>query len=296
MARPTQTQIARAARRWGLDNLEFVSSGANAAYRGVLGAETAYLRMVHLDDRDEGFLAAGIDWAWHCLKHGARVCTALGSRNDFLIEDVNSWMCVVWRGIEGEPLSKNLTVAQLEAWGEALARLHLASRSYTPQLTRCSQKEFLPERFTLRQFWLNISPILEPDPELWAVYLELSAWLEALPQAGMHLCHGDFRPANAVWDGKQVWVIDFDEPTLAHPEYDIARACLRDDLQPFEVGHLETFLRGYERVLPCTPERIFGFVRLRALLMLAWERQDGGSSFQTIGRELALHGARVAQW
>jgi Ser/Thr protein kinase RdoA (MazF antagonist) len=103
MIRPTQTEIARAAGRWGLSNLEFVSSGANFVYRGKLGVQTVYLRMVHWDDRDEEFLAAGIDWARHCLKHGARVSTALVSRFGKLIEDVDSWMCVVWRGIDGEP-------------------------------------------------------------------------------------------------------------------------------------------------------------------------------------------------
>jgi Ser/Thr protein kinase RdoA (MazF antagonist) len=294
MIQPTETEISRAARRWGLNNVQFVSSGANFVYRGELHAQTVYLRMVHWDDRDEEFLAAGIDWARHCRKHGARVCTALGSRLGYFLEDVNSWMCVVWHGIDGVPLGDNLTQPQLEAWGGALARLHLASRSYTPQMTTCSEGEYLPERFTLRQFWRNISPILEPVPELRAVYLELSAWLESLPSVGMCLCHGDFRPANAVWNGQQVWVIDFDEPTLAHPEYDIARACLRDDLQPFELGHLEIFLRGYERVLPCTRERISQFVQIRALLMLAWALQDGNTNFLTLGRELAVYGTRVS--
>jgi Ser/Thr protein kinase RdoA (MazF antagonist) len=294
MPKPLPSEIKKAARCWDLTEIEFVSSGANFVYRAKQNNQTAYLRMVHWDFRDEEFLAAGIDWARHCFQHGARVCTAIASRNGHLIEAVGLWMCILWRGIEGVPLGDNMTPTQLEAWGGALARLHMASVSYTPELTACTNGKFLPEHFSLRQFWQNIAPTLEPDPELWTVYLELGAWLESLPNADMCLCHGDFRPANAVWDGRQVWVIDFDEPTLAHPEYDIARACLRDDLQPFLVGHLEVFLRGYERVLPCKPELIFNFLRVRALLMLAWSLQDGSTNFLEIGRELAIHGARVA--
>jgi Ser/Thr protein kinase RdoA (MazF antagonist) len=283
---------------WNLQAVEHVSSSANAVYRAKLDDTTVYLRLCHVAQRDEAFLATGIDWARQLAANGAQVTVPLESRHNNLIERVaGDWLSVLWRGVEGQPLGDTMTSAQLKAWGQALGHLHLASTHHVPQPIASSLGTMQPEQFSLTRFWQNIAATLEPDPQLWALYLELSNWLESLPNAGMCLCHGDFRPANAIWDGRQVWVIDFDEPTLAHPEYDIARACLRDDLQPFDVGHLEVFLRGYEQVLPCKPEWILNYLRVRALLMLAWDMQDNswGTDFLITGRELAQHGARVAR-
>ncbi len=280
----------KAARRWSLSNLELVARSANAVFRASKDGQTVYLRMIHCEQRDEEFLAAGIDWARHLAAHGADVTTAIKSNTGYLLEEIDTvWFAVVWRGMDGTPLDDNIAPIQLEAWGMALGKLHLASSSYQPELTHTPNGDFLPERFTLAQFWRNIQATLEPDAELWSAYQELTTWLIGLPKEERLLCHGDFRPANAIWDGEKVSIIDFDEPTLAHPEYDIARACLRDNCHPFEnPDHLEIFLRGYQSVRPCDPARVSQYIRVRALLMLAWDMQDGTGQFLEIGRRLVL--------
>ncbi|MFN3265641.1 MAG: phosphotransferase enzyme family protein [Deinococcales bacterium] len=194
--------------------------------------------------------------------------------------------------MDGIPLNNHNSPQQLEAWGQALGRLHVASTSYAPQAVLTNSGLVMPERFRLMRFWQNISPILESDVALSQIHQELGTWLESLPTTEMRLCHNDFRPANTIWDGRTAWVIDFDEPTLAHPEYDLARACLRDDCTPFTAPHFEHILRGYEQILPCKRERIATFVRLRALLMLAWDLEDPswGTEFLELGRKLALGG------
>jgi Ser/Thr protein kinase RdoA (MazF antagonist) len=265
----------RAASRWGITGLELIGRSANAVYKGLHGSETVFLRLIHCEQRDEEFLASGIDWARHLAAHGADVTTALESKSGFLIEEIDMiWLATCWRGIDGVPLSDDPSPIQLEAWGVALGKLHLASSSYVPALTGTSNGNFLPEQFRLAKFWNNIRKTLEPDAELLAVYQELTHWLVALPKEEWLLCHGDFRPANAIWDDEKVSIIDFDEPTLAHPEYDIARACLRDDCTLFPTGYLGIFLRGYNKILPCNHARVINYLRVRALLMLAWDLQD----------------------
>ncbi len=281
----------RAAQRWDINNLELIGRSANAVYKGLRGTETVFLRLVHCEQRDEAELATGIDWAWHLAAHGADVTTALESKSGFLIEEIDTvWLATCWRGIDGVPLGDDLSPIQLEAWGVALGKLHLASSSYVPSLTRTPNGDFLPERFYLAKFWKNIKAALEPDAELFSVYQELTRWLAALPETELIICHGDFRPANAIWDGEKVRIIDFDEPTLAHPEYDIARACLRDDCQLFPTGHLEIFLRGYNRILPCNTARVTNYLRVRVLLMLAWDMQENSmdSGFLETARHLVL--------
>jgi Ser/Thr protein kinase RdoA (MazF antagonist) len=282
---------SRAAQRWGINNLELVGRSANAVYKGQRGSETVFLRLNHCEHRDEAELAMGIDWARHLAANGADVTVALESKSGFLIEEVkNVWFAVAWRGVAGASLSNDLSPVQLEAWGVALAKLHLASSSYQETLTHTPNGDFLPERFYLARFWRNIRQSLESDAQLLAVYQELTSWLAQLPKEDLIICHGDFRPANAIWNGEKVCIIDFDEPTLAHAEYDIARACLQDDCTPFPSGHLEIFLRGYNTILPCDTTRVSNYLRVRVLLMLAWEMQDNsmGSDFLELGRRLVL--------
>jgi Ser/Thr protein kinase RdoA (MazF antagonist) len=282
---------ARAAGRWSIENLELVGRSANAVYKGQRGSETVFLRLNHCEHRDELQLAMGIDWARHLAANGADVAVALESKSGFLLEEIDTvWFAVAWRGMAGTPLGNELSPIQIEAWGVALAKLHLASSSYQETLTHTPNGDFLPERFYLAKFWKNIRETLEPDAELLGVYQKLTTWLAALPVEELIICHGDFRPANAIWDGQKVSIIDFDEPTLAHAEYDIARACLQDDCTPFPSGHLEIFLRGYNTILPCNLARVSNYLRVRALLMLAWEMQESsmGSEFLELGRRLVL--------
>jgi Ser/Thr protein kinase RdoA (MazF antagonist) len=282
---------SRAANRWDITNLELIGRSANAVYKGLRGSETVFLRLLHCEQRDELQLASGIDWARHLATQGAAVTVALESKSGFLIEEIDTvWFATCWRGISGTPLGDDLSPVQLEAWGAALGKLHLASSSYVPNLTRTPNGDFLPERFYLAQFWRNIRDTLESDAELLVVYQELTTWLAELPTEELLICHGDFRPANAIWDGEKVSVIDFDEPTVAHPEYDIARACLRDDRTPFPIGHLEVFLRGYNQILPCNLARVTNYLRVRVLLMLTWDMQDNSTqtSFLEFARGLLL--------
>jgi Ser/Thr protein kinase RdoA (MazF antagonist) len=282
--------VARASALWGTEALERVSLSANVVHRL---ADGNYLRLVHSRLRDEEFLAAGVDWARGLAAQGASVSTALESARGNLIEVVDDgWLATVWRGIVGEPLTDAMTTTQLEAWGEAAGRLHSASVVYTPKAVRTSSQSVLPERFFLRRFWANIEATVSKDAELLEMYRRLTPLLEALPEPEMLICHGDFRPANAIWDGARVWVVDFDEPVLAWAEYDVARAMSRDHegVFPNLKTHLDTFRRGYERGRGegLNVPRLELFVQVQALLSLSWSLEDASWGWTHDLRRLAL--------
>ena len=170
--------------------------------------------------------------------------------------------------------------------------MHAASAGYEARAVVTSSGTVLPQRFELRTFWRNIERTVRRDTEMLEVYGRLTRWLESLPEAEMLICHGDFRPANAVWDGSRVWLIDFDEPVLAWPEYDLARAMSRDVNGPFPnlAQHLETFKRGYDRTSTLNLERLRTFIQLHALLSLAWSLEDTSWGWSHDLRRLALEG------
>jgi Ser/Thr protein kinase RdoA (MazF antagonist) len=270
-----------------------VGLSANAVYRTSSGD---YLRLTHASLRDEAFVAMGVDWARHLHEHGGRVSTALYSSASNSIERVDDWLATLWTGLPGTPLSSAMTATQLEAWGEAAGLLHRASRTYTPQTVRASTGGVNPTRKFLRQFWKNIAPVVSGDAELLEAYQRLTPFLEGLPDSEAVLCHGDFRPANNVWDGSAVTVIDFDEPVLGWAEYDIARAMStdHDGLFPDLPAHLETFARGYERASGAAIklERLRTFIQLHALLSLSWSLEDASWGWTHDLRRLALEGLR----
>jgi Ser/Thr protein kinase RdoA (MazF antagonist) len=290
--------VSKAAALWNADpgSLEFVSQSANAVYRFTAQGQTNYLRLVHRDLRDQEFLATGISFARHCQRHGARVSVALESTRANLIEAISQngdeFLAVVWDGIPGTALNDDFAPGALEAWGESLGLLHAASASYTPESVQTSSGAIMPESFSLEQFWKNIAGVVSSDPELQHAHTELKAWLETLPKNEMIVTHNDFRPGNAIWDGTQVTIVDFDEPALAWAEYDVARAMMRDEDALFQdrPRHLETFLAGYQRIRSLDRSRIKTFIHVRALLMYAWSLEDQSWVGPKSMRDLAVYG------
>ncbi len=290
--------VSSAAALWNADpgSLAFVSQSANAVYRFTAHGQTNYLRLVHRDLRDQEFLAAGIDFARHCSSRNARVSVALESKRGNLIESLEQngdvFLAAVWKGVQGSPLNDDLEPAALTAWGESLGLLHAASMSHAPESVRTSSGPIMPESFSLEQFWKNISGVVSSDPELRDAHTKLKAWLETLPKSEMIVTHNDFRPGNAIWDGTHVTIVDFDEPALAWPEYDAARAMMRDEDALFQdrPGHQETFLTGYQRIRNLDVSRIETFIHVRALLMYAWSLEDQSWVGPKSMRDLAVHG------
>ena len=283
---------ARAVSLWNDTILERVGVSANLVYRLESGH---YLRLIHSTLRDAAFIAAGVDWARWLESNGASVSVALESNAGYLIERIDDWLATVWRGVGGQPLGDAITDAQLEMWGAAAGSMHKASTGYEPRAVTTLSGAVLPERCTLRIFWRNIERIVQKDTELLEVYRRLTPWLEGLPDTERLTCHGDFRPANAVWDGEKVWIIDFDEPLLAWPEYDVARAMSRDVNGPFPnlTAHLEIFRRGYRRTRELNMERLQTFIQLHALLSLSWSLGDASWGWSHDLRRFALEGIQL---
>lgn len=290
--------VTRVLALWDADegSMTFVSSSANVVYRFTVRGESRFARFVHHDLRDEEFLAAGVDWARHLARNGAQVSVPLESNRGHLIENTvqheDVFLATVWDGVFGTPLGDSMTPHQIEAWGESLGRLHAASASYTPQPVQTAGGVFTPESFGLEQFWKNIADVTSHDPELRRAHADLGAFLGTLPRHDTIITHGDCRPANAIWDGENAVIVDFDEPTLAWAEYDIARAMMRDEngVFPDLERHMHTFLTGYERVRIPQRSRLPQWIQLRALLMLAWSLQDETWGWTMTLRDLAVRG------
>ena len=101
---------------------------------------------------------------------------------------------------------------------------------------------------TVQGFWKNIEPTAgSSSPELQLIYAELTYFMKGLPSHDLGLIHGDYRPANVIWDGANARTIDFDEPNVHWYIADVSRALMDLWDQPLERRRefRKAFMRGY---------------------------------------------------
>ncbi|UQA56446.1 phosphotransferase [Polyangium aurulentum] len=118
-----------------------------------------------------------------------------------------------------------------------------------------------------REVWNEHSQ--RPGFPAWALPLgkrleEAEALLAADPRRV--LCHCDLNPGNMLWDGKRVWLLDWDVASLQHPYTDLATfsnfVMLPDDAA---FG-----LAAAEQGAPLTPEQKKTFLALRDVMRIVF--------------------------
>ena len=266
--------------RWDGDpaSVRFVSSDYNIVFRFEAGGLGRYLRVCHIAlhplpkaRQVMGFLRF---LAAEGVPVGAPVPAASG---DFIVQLPGGYYASAQREAPGEEMTRHVRdIGVYEAWGRSLGKLHAASRRYQPD----SGIDY--EFPTVQQFWRNIAPtVAMSSPALQRVYAELSDWMQGLPRHDVGLIHGDYRPGNVIWDGTTARTIDFDEPNVHWYMADVCRALLELWGHPLEErrGFRRAFMRGYlqkHKIDEWWVTQLPYFAQHRAVLMLAWDLQEGG--------------------
>ena len=260
-------------------SLRFVSSDYNIVFRFETGGRGRYLRICHVAlhplpkaRQVMGFLCF---LAAQGVPVGAPVSAASG---DYIVQLAGGYYASAQREAPGSEMTRHVDdIGVYESWGRSLGLLHAASRKFQPD--SAIDYEFP----TVQQFWRNIAPtIAEASPALQRVYAELSDWMQGLPRHDVGLIHGDYRPGNVIWDGTTARTIDFDEPNVHWYMADVCRALLELWGHPLEARQniRRAFMRGYlqeHRIDEFWVTQLPYFAQHRAMLMLAWDLQEGGS-------------------
>lgn len=275
---------------WGGDpqTVQFISADYNIVFRFERAGRGYYLRICHeiLHPLPEA------RQVMHFLRYLAGCGVPVGepisaASGEFIEVLADGFFASAQREAPGELMEAHVDdIAVYEAWGRSLGKLHAASRNYQPD-------ENIDYEFpTVQRFWKNIAPTIEnASPQLQNVYAELSGWMQNLPKYDYGLIHGDYRPGNVVWDGTTARAIDFDEPNFHWYIADICRALLELWDKPLEERRAKRreFMCGYLReheIDEFWVGQLPFFAQHRAMLMHAWDVQEGGSWEQ--GRLWAL--------
>jgi Ser/Thr protein kinase RdoA (MazF antagonist) len=192
----------------------------------------------------------------------------------------------VFGWIEGERLADAMTERNLEAYGEAAARLHAQARRFVPpggMKTWDSPYPFVePEVLFDPEHRSTLAGRGEPFERAKRATVEAIARLAAAEPPRM--IHADLHEDNAfVRPDGSIAILDFDDCMLGWPAQDLGitvfELASRDDFEPLEAA----LRRGYERVAPW-PDRAPGDVRVfaadRCLMFANYVVQDHDPSYR----------------
>ena len=260
-------------------SLRWIGQDYNIVFRFEAGGRGHYLRICHtcLHPLPEA------RQVMHFLRFLAAESVPVGepipSVNGKYIELLDGgYFAAAQKEAPGQPMQDFMLDRRVyEAWGKSLGVLHAASRRYQPDPA-------IPYEFPkVQQFWRNIAPtVAGASADIQRVYAELTEYMAGLPLRDYGLIHGDYRPGNVVWDGTTARTIDFDEPNYHWYIADVCRALLELWDQPADERRKfrRAFMRGYlseHQIDEWWVSQLPYFAQHRALLMHAWDVQEGGN-------------------
>lgn len=193
------------------------------------GKKEYILRLNHRHDRDETAILAELDWLNFLHRRGVRVCRAIPSTQDRLVETLvldekNTLKAVVFEKAVGvHPRFDNprkWKPARFEQIGRILGAIHASNRDYTPP------RDIRRFDWSALDIPGNVAALL-PEPAQASFEKLESFWkmLDTLPkdENGYGLIHGDFHADNMVESRRKITVIDFDNCCYCWYVFDLAQ-------------------------------------------------------------------------
>lgn len=272
----TDETALRAAACWvdGPSSLKLINNQINCVYRFEANNQGYYLRITHETIRSQQELLGSIDFQRHLLTHEAPICEAIPSKQGQWLEIIPQgelqFLVHVCLEVPGEIMHfDHVETTTYVQWGQALARLHQASKSYNP-----GNNHFL----TGEDLWQETRDyaMLDTDPEIQTIFHRIDDWFSTKQHTDFYgLTHGDHRPGNVLYDGKKIYLIDFDEPVYYSFLADIALPFLDLYGKPFKSWKtkLDGFIEGYRRILPIPDDelnQLHWFTQMKSLNIYLW--------------------------
>ncbi len=289
-----------AASLWGADtgSLKLINDGINVVYRFTTKEKGRYLRLTHSLIRTEIDLASSLDFQRHLFENGAPVCKPLISNSNRKIEEIKQgqlmFLATAVEEVRGYIMHFDERDPSIyRNWGAALAKLHQVAKTYKPD----PKFQFK----TWQDLWSETSAYLKGEESIIIEeYKKVDAWFHKLPafHEDFGLTHGDHRTGNVLYDKKNTYFIDFDEPVYHWFIADIAKPFLELQKRPksFLQKKFAKFIAGYQSVTPLSPDllsNIHWFARMKSLDIYLWcKNQWHEESMDGISREQWLKDLR----
>lgn len=277
--------------RWSADShtIKLINDGINLVYRFEVNGKGKYLRMTHPNIRSFNELTAAIDFQLYLFTNHAPVCKPVPSQEGNYIETINQgdmlFLAHVTDEVPGDLMHFNhLRNDVFTIWGTALAKLHQAALNYKPARNLHFK--------TWKDLWNETSCYLPNENDaIKNVFQAINEWFSTLtPTADdFGLIHADHRTGNVLYDGNEVYIIDFDEPVYHWLAADITNPFLELPNKPFASWKPKflCFIEGYRSILPFSDEQINQlpwFAQMKSLAIYLWCKNNWFEPFAPGGK------------
>ena len=266
-----------AAKLWNADDnsVILISNGINLVYRFEVNGLGKFLRMTHPNIRSYNESISAIDYQKHLFENAAPICKPVQSKSGNYIEEIIQddlhFLAHVAEEVPGEIAHFEHEDAYFyQTWGQSLAKLHKAAKSYHPKANLHFK--------TWKDIWNENTTYLSAENAILKnKFNMMTEWLNTqnCTEINFGLTHGDHRPGNVLYDGKQVYIIDFDEPVYHWFIADIARPFLELSNRPFDEWKqkLDWFVHGYRSIYPINDKQlkdIHRFIQMKSIGIYLW--------------------------
>lgn len=250
---------AEIARRYVLAeplDCRLINRANNDFYEIRAGRERFALRVAKANFRPDEAYAYELELLTHLHQSGCRVPVPLRARDGALFftveapEGVRAIAIFGW--LSARPFTNKLTAADAADMGAALARIHIAGRTFRTNYHRAVNNSAY-----VKQHMPALSDMLANSPEDRAFYLKAEALVhdayvkiarDDLPKGQVH---GDFQFANVMRDADgAIAALDFDTCGEGFLAEDIFTFIWRSDMEIRDEAVNEAFIAGYQRVRP----------------------------------------------
>ncbi|VEB36895.1 phosphotransferase enzyme family protein [Legionella cherrii] len=255
-------------------NLQLINNQINCVYRFESAGKGFYLRMTHEQIRPQKELLAAIDFQQHLLQNDAPVSDVLVSNNGCYIESVRQDELFFWAQVCSEVPGTIMHFGYegkntYFLWGQALARLHRAAGTY-----QAKGHHFR----SWQDLWNETADYLaDEETAIQDLFHSLDQRFGYFTpnKVNFGLTHGDHRPGNVLFDGKQIHFIDFDEPVYHWFIADIAKPFLDLCSRPYAewAEKFAWMIEGYQSILPIDAhllQSINDFSQMKSLDIYLW--------------------------
>ncbi len=268
----TPTDVAKAARLFGISAAERIGGFENALFRSS-DPPGRILRLTHTSRRSVELVLAEFEFMAHVAAQGVPVVAPIRSQDGQLVAEVDigsgDRLVVACMSEASGRIRRrdDWTDAEIERYGELLGALHRATGTFVPSGT-------LRPLWTDPIFDVGLGATEESDPEFFRRVGEVRAACAAHEAGGTGLLiHQDAHYGNLhITDEGSITLFDFDDCGYGTPTHDIAIVFFywlmgRSEDQHSAARRFATlFVRGYERhqTLPSDwPEGADRFLSLR---------------------------------
>lgn len=238
------------------------------------GDQQYFLRFNHSSERDCNPTVAELQYLQHLSRQGVRLAKPIPSRLGHYVETVQTELgtfhAVLFEALPGEQLEiDELDDRHFELWGQALGRIHAASKGFTtPDRPSWSDHVALVRRLV---------PCREHRALEELAFVEEQIRKLPVGPDGFGLIHFDFELDNLKWEQNQVAALDFDDCALYWFMADVAfalRDLFHDSVSGVDAEDLrfQAFLKGYSAVKAApadTARQIRIFLRMHNLVTFA---------------------------